>query len=256
LFLAPINKTVNVSNGILPQVDLSTAQAGNMIITSDEAIKATKQVNAENSNKKKTFNISLEAPKNLYVGLLLSPELTNVKRQAFGKLGLNLGFLIGYNFSNRLQAEVALIRAHKYYHSDGKYAAPNSIRHDELKVTGINVFSSVTEIPVTLHYTFNNTGNAKFFASAGVVSNIVHREQYKYEYEKNGEEKEGFKKYNKSVENLFSNIQLSAGYEKNLGTIGTIRIEPYYRIPLNGIGKSDLPVTSAGINVGFIKYFK
>src|SRR4030095_8942403 len=97
---------------------------------------------------------------------------------------------------------------------------------------------------------------SKFFAAAGTVSNIVHREQYNYEYEKNGQQIEGFKKYYKSAENLFSNIQLSAGYEKTIGAIGTVRVEPYYRIPLNGIGRSDLPVTSAGINIGLIKYFK
>jgi hypothetical protein len=51
----------------------------------------------------------------------------------------------------------------------------------------------------------------------------------------------------------FSIINLSAGFEQRLGKVGNLRVEPYVRIPLGGIGTGSLPILSAGVNVGFTR---
>jgi len=51
-------------------------------------------------------------------------------------------------------------------------------------------------------------------------------------------------------------VQISAGYERSFNKICNIRVEPYCRVPLKGIGISDVPVTSVGVNLALIKTIK
>lgn len=205
---------------------------------------------------KAPINIRQSSSQRFYAGIFTASEVTSVKGQPFRKPGFNGGFVVGYNLNRKFQAEAGVILSRKYYFSDGKYIAPNSLREDELPIDGINVYSKITELPVTLRYNIKNSRDNKLFVAAGAVANIVNEERYNYGYTKNGRTRKGFKMYNESADNLISNLHVSIGYERKLGNIGDIRIEPYYRIPINGIGVGNLPVTSAGINVGLIKYFK
>lgn len=202
------------------------------------------------------LQLKLQRPKRFYLGATLAPEISSVKHQSVTKPGFTGGFLAGYKVTDKLQVEIGMVLSHKYYYTKGKYAPPNTIRRGEQPVDNVNAFTSVTEIPLTVQYNFRNNGQSRTFVSAGTVSSLVHKDQYNFDYTKNGEERTGLRRYNKSSDNLFTNLQVSAGYETKLGNIGNIRIEPYYRLPLNGIGSANLPVTSAGINFGFTRFIK
>lgn len=260
------------SNNVLPENKIDFLQQPGInknLPDQNEAFENTNNIIADNSsntlqenkvqsvdNAKQLVKVKLNKPKHFYVGALVAPEIASVKAQSVKKAGFNMGFILGYNINSRFQAELSFVLAHKYYYTDGKYSAPNSLRKDEAEIQSINAFNSITEVPITLRYNINSTPDHKFFVSAGLVSYVIHKELYNYDYTKNGQEREGVKKYNKSSDNLFSNMQISAGYERKLGNFGNMRIEPYYRLPLNGIGISHLPVASTGINFGLIKYIK
>jgi hypothetical protein len=188
-----------------------------------------------------------------YIGAVIAPEFTSVKFQPVKRIGFNLGVLMGYRLSDKIGFEVGATLAHKYYYTNGKYMAPNSIRGDNSTILNVYAFNSITEMPLTLQYNIKNEKNKRFFVSAGCVSYAIHKEHYNYTYTKNGEEKQSVKYYNKASNNWFSNAQISVGYGYGVGKIGNITIEPYYRIPLKGIGISDLPITSIGINFALTK---
>jgi len=120
----------------------------------------------------------------------------------------------------------------------------------------VNAFNSITEMPLTVQYNVQNKNNARVFVSAGGVSYIVHKENYSYVYTKNGQRKRGQTLYNKASQNWFSNVQMSLGYERSFNKICDVRIEPYCRVPLKGIGINDLPITSMGVNLALIKIIK
>jgi hypothetical protein len=42
-------------------------------------------------------------------------------------------------------------------------------------------------------------------------------------------------------------------YSRQLGKSGSLRIEPYIKLPVKGLGIGSLPIMSSGINVGLIK---
>ena len=235
----------------------------NMIDKSIDLKQPSNIIPADASNEKNEatanttpLQLKLQRPKRFYLGATLAPEISSVKHQSVTKPGFTGGFLAGYKVTDKLQVEIGMVLSHKYYYTKGKYAPPNIIRRGEQPVDNVNAFTSVTEIPLTVQYNFRNNGQSRTFVSAGTVSSLVHKDQYNFDYTKNGEERTGLRRYNKSSDNLFTNLQVSAGYETKLGSIGNVRIEPYYRLPLNGIGSANLPVTSAGINFGFTRFIK
>jgi hypothetical protein len=206
----------------------------------------SKKNSKENNSKLKRF----------YIGAVIAPELISVKFQPVKRTSFNLGVLIGYRLTDKIGLELGATLAHKYYYTSGKYIAPNSIRGDNSTILNVDAFTSITEMPLTLQYTIKNEKNTRFFASAGCVSYVIHKEHYNYTYTKNGEENQSIKYYNKASNNWFSNAQVSVGYQYSVNKIGNIVIEPFYRIPLKGIGISDLPITSIGVNFALTKNLK
>ena len=253
-----INK-FEVNNNILPPLLQNNTDAVTGLIPKNyETVKINKETGTDKQDQilKPKKSPRTNRPRNFYMGLVISPEISSVKSQQYSKPGFNLGILAGYAFNSKLDAEIAVLLSHKYYYSDGKYVESKSLRRDNAQINSINVFNSITAIPVTLRYNINNSTENKFFVNAGAVTYIIHKETYDYLYTKRGEEKEATKQFNKSLGNVFSNLQLSFGYERKLGNIGNLRAEPYYRIPLNGIGANNLPVTNIGVNFIFSKYLK
>jgi len=49
--------------------------------------------------------------------------------------------------------------------------------------------------------------------------------------------------------NLFSILNLSIGYEKQISKQLHIGIEPYYKIPLSGIGQGAIKLSSLGLQL-------
>ena len=237
--------------------DRSTILAEN---NNSELSKNNQHINSSaKTNKVESKKSSKESNSKLrrfYIGAVIAPELISVKFQPVKRTSFNLGVLMGYSLSDRIGLELGATLAHKYYYTNGKYIAPNSIRRDNSTILNVDAFTSITEMPLTLQYTIKKEKNTRFFASAGCVSYVIHKEHYNYTYTKNGEEKQSIRYYNKASNNWFSNAQVSVGYQYNVNKIGNIVIEPYYRIPLKGIGISDLPITSIGINFALTKNLK
>jgi hypothetical protein len=219
-----------------------------------EFIKKNIESNSKNADPKDVSRKANEF-KGFYFGGAIAPELTSVKFQPARK-SFDIGLLVGYNLNKNLSIELGFMLAQKYYYTSGKYVVPNSMGPQDSKIIAVNAFNSVTEMPLTVQYNLQNERNSRIFISAGAVSYIVHKENYSYTYSKDGEEKQGRTLSNKASQNWFSNVQTSLGYEHSFNKICSVRIEPYCRVPLKGIGISDLPVTSVGVNLALIKTIK
>lgn len=191
-----------------------------------------------------------------YLGAVVAPEYTRVKLQQFSKPGINFGVVTGFQVNKNLSLELGILLAKKYYYSDGKYLPKNSLGRDGSDIISLEAYNSITEIPFVVKYNFKQERKGDFFASAGAVSYVMHKELYNYSYDANGQQKEGVKYVNKAANYYFSNIQLSVGYERQVSKNGMLRVEPYYRIPISGIGISDLPVTSIGLNIALTTRLK
>jgi len=77
------------------------------------------------------------------------------------------------------------------------------------------------------------------------------KEDYGYVSKRYSMEYYGYKDYSNSTKNWLSIMQLQVGYQINFKRTGSLRIEPYAKLPLRGIGIGKLPLSSAGVNFGF-----
>ncbi|MDQ6762088.1 MAG: hypothetical protein M3015_05615, partial [Bacteroidota bacterium] len=112
--------------------------------------------------------------------------------------------------------------------------------------------SSFVEIPLKIKFDFLQRKNSDFFIAGGVSAYIITKEQNIYHVTLNGDNKKVLGVYEKNNYGLPAVANLSLGYEKNIFKRVNLRIEPYLKIPLRGMGVGSLPVTSAGLQIGII----
>jgi hypothetical protein len=206
--------------------------------------------------KKDSTRSKPKRPSYLYAGILAAPDLSTVKFQPTKGLGVTFGVLIGFAFNSHWAIESGVYVDRKRYYTDGEYfdtkkvhMPPNSY------LENVDGTCYMWEIPLNVRYNFNPEGKTRWFATTGFSTYLMNREKYTYAY----------KYYNgtnthtntwdlkRPSQYPFSIIGISAGFEQRLGNIANLRVEPYVRIPLSGIGTGSLPIMSTGINIGFTR---
>ncbi len=196
----------------------------------------------------------MPAQKGFYAGIVLSPDFSTVKMQQMSKVGYNAGILIGYRFSARWSVETGALWEKKYYYSKGEYFNTGKINLPSgTVIDDVKGWCNMIDIPVLVKYNFIIRKDHSWFANAGLLSYIMNKESYTYKYTRYGNQYERGWDYKGSTRNWFSVMQLGFGYEHTLGRLGNLRVEPYIKLPVSGIGIGNLPVSSAGINIGILK---
>ena len=206
------------------------------------------------SNAKKD-NIKLQKAKpSFYVGILGSPDLSTIKWQSVKNVGTRFGLLLGYSFNSRWSIESGAYYSRKNYYTDGEYFDKTNayiLKYvDQLKVNGV---CNMWEFPINVRYNLSTGPKMKWFATAGVSAYYMSKEKYDCSGNLNGAP--WSEEWNKkpSHNSWSSNLNLSVGYEQRLGRIGNLRLEPYVRVPMTGIGTGKLSIMSAGLNIGITR---
>jgi hypothetical protein len=178
--------------------------------------------------------------------------VSTVKFQSVNNLGFSLGALIGYRFNNLLSVETGLIWDKKYYYSNGEYYKKDGVALPP--TTTLDGSCSMFEIPVAIRFDFATKKNHGFFAKTGLSSYLMTSENYTFNSSLNPYP---YHVKNDSLRNnIFSILQISGGYERVISDKTKVRVEPYVKIPLQGIGKGDMPIASFGIYIGITHSFR
>jgi hypothetical protein len=222
------------------------------------AMKVSNQGPADMPSKKNNLSHT-GSPKGFYVGFAAGPDLSMVHFQSVEQPGFSLGATVGYRFSSRWAVETGFFWDKKYYYSSGQYfnKSKTSIPSN-VDVNWLNGNCNMFEIPVNLRYDFARQARHGFFAKAGFSSYIMKKEDYSYqaEYAGGGNPWTGNVSYPNSTNNFISIFQLSGGYQFAIGAKTQISFEPYVKIPIQGIGIGDMPISSAGIYFGIVHSFR
>lgn len=196
----------------------------------------------------------IKVQKGLYAGIVVSPDISTVKGQRVNNLGYNAGLIAGYKISRHLAVETGVLLERKYYYSEGKYFSTKKINPPaDMKIINVDGWCKMIEIPLNVRYVFNIKQKSNWYVNAGVSSYIMSRESYDYKYERYNTVSTRNWSYNNATRNWFSIIHVGVGYEHRLGGIGTLRVEPYLKLPAGGVGIGNLPLTSGGLNVGITR---
>jgi hypothetical protein len=200
-------------------------------------------------------NPAAKSANGFYAGFLVGPDMSAVKFQSVKQLGFSLGARVGYRFNKRLSVETGLLWDKKYYYSKGEYfdKSEAGLQFDILSLEGTcNMF----EIPLTVRYDFSTHTNHNFFVKGGISSYLMKKENYSYNADGVYGPWQGDSTYYNSTNNIFSIVQISAGYDLAVGRKTKISFEPYVKIPLHGIGIGGMPISSAGLYIGITHSFR
>ena len=214
-------------------------------ITRDSISTATTTTTKEKKLKKKE-------PK-LYAGLQAGPDFSMVKSTNVRGVGFSFGLLAGYNFSKKLAVESGLFWDHKSYQSEGQYFKTENLNWPHVIILNVSGYCNMYEIPLNIRYNFSTNSKRTWFATTGLSSYLMKKENYDYNYERYGVYGKGNKEYNNTTTDWLSIAHLSIGLQKKLGTIGDLRIEPYVKLPVNGVGIGSMPLRSTGIYLGITR---
>jgi len=209
-----------------------------------------KKISNDSSVTKKKSNTDSKKSKGFYIGLLAGPDVSTVKFQSVDNLGFSVGALVGYRFNNRISVETGLLWDKKYYYSNGEYYKRNGISLPS--TTTLNGSCSMFEIPVAVRFDFATQKNHGFFGKTGLSSYLMTGENYTFNYPTYSASWKNTSLKN----NIFSILQISGGYERVINDKTKLRVEPYVKIPLQGIGGGDMPISSFGIYFGITHSFR
>lgn len=226
-------------------------------INRDKVLLAPANINPDADFQNNTRNPSkkingIPVPKRFYVGLMGGLDKTTIEFQKSTKLGFDYGVLAGYRFGSKWAVEASAFLDKKYYYTEGKYykfdgyLAPNSW------ITEVDGYCRMWDVSLGGTYTFSQRNKSGWFAAAGVSSYFMKKENYDYTvyYATSGGSAVHNKQYNNASTNLFSIVNLSMGYTHRLGKNTDLRVEPYAKLPLKGLGVANLSLFSAGVHVG------
>ena len=188
-----------------------------------------------------------------FISLVAGPDLSTVKFQTFSEIGYQAGVLLGFRFSKRFSIEAGALSSRKYYYSEGSYVNTDKVYVPaNAELVAVDGNCRMVELPLSLRYTFSGKKKHSWFASAGLVSYLMSSEDYSYDYyyPSTGYVYTHRSNYRNESKNWFSVLQLTAGYMSKLGNFGHLRVEPYYSLPIKGVGYGELPISSIGIRLG------
>jgi hypothetical protein len=193
-----------------------------------------------------------------YAGLFVAPDLTFIKSQRTNGVGSTFGFTGGYQLNKHWSIETGVSFDKKKYYTAGQYFDKSSISYfDTINILSVKGYCNMIDVPINIRYNFG-LGNRKtrWTASLGASSYFMHKEYYDYYFVlRNGDYKERGKDYYPSSKNFFAIINIGAGIQQKIGKTTALQIEPYFKIPLSGVGTGKLSFSSTGVNLGIIKHF-
>ena len=208
---------------------------------------------------KKTKNVKTNQPPNrFYIGALAGVALNRVKNQGLQKPGFDVGLKAGYQFTKQFSIETGLLFEQKLYYTSGEYFNISKIASAMpvgMKVLSLKGKFSVFELPLTFKY--NLPGNRKdrhFYTTAGISTYLMSKEYNQYQTLLNGTQNNMTGTYRNQSTYSAALLNISIGYERNIGSSFLLRVDPYIQFPIKGLGVGAIPVTTVGVHLGVFRF--
>lgn len=216
-------------------VDSSTEKTGEPIVKIPE-----KKSEKSKKRNRSTFFITLSA----------GPDVSFTNSDKPGRIISVSGAGIGYTYKERLTLRAGFYTARKVYSASPEaYNPPPGFYSYYPYLEKVDASCKVYEIPVTLSYKFAAGKRYNLFASGGLSSYLMKKETYDYYYKTYAWGPTLNSEWTISNKNnhFFSVLTLSAGYQRNINKRVSIIAEPYFKLPLSGVGYGKVKLNSAGI---------
>lgn len=185
--------------------------------------------------------------------LSLAPDFSSISYNQYSDPGEAFGVMVHYHVKSAWSFSAGIVKSHKKYTANGEdYNPPKGYWKyytNGVIPQSVDGSCNILEIPIMVQYTVAQLRRSKFLVGAGASSYIMLNESYRYNFEQpNPGSKEGWDSENNSGF-LFNMINVTIGFEHQILPGLMVGIEPYVKIPMEGIGWSNLKLFSTGASL-------
>ncbi len=201
----------------------------------------------ETPTPEETVKVEKSNPGKLFITASVGPDISKVGQSAWGDTKIQYGVGVGYSLTKKIALRTGFYVSDKIYTASGDEYHPKKPGYYD-KLLSVDANCKIFEIPVTVVYRFYQRPTFQLFAAAGVASVIMKTEDYGYHYtDLYGQY--GFHEYYYKNQNrhLFSTASISAGLDYKITKRFALLAEPYFKLPLSGVGEGSVNLKSAGI---------
>jgi len=193
------------------------------------------------SKKKSTFFFTVSG----------GPDVSFTGNDKLGRMKFMGGGGIGYTYKGRFTLRTGFYTARKIYTSSPEqYHGSSRFYFYYPNLQRVEADCKVYEIPLSLSYNFGAKGKHNWFASAGISTILMKQETYDYYfkyYASNPTLNHRQRTIKNANEHYFSMLTLSAGYQRSFGRRFAVTAEPYFKVPVTGIGSGAVKLNSTGV---------
>lgn len=183
--------------------------------------------------------------------LSLAPDFSGTALNTGGTPGRALGALLEYRIAGGFSLATGLVANRKRYTGSGEsYTPPQGYWKyytNGIVPTTIDGSCSVLEIPVFLRYTLQPHMKNRFVLTVGTSSYLMSDELYEYNFNDPNPGAHTYWSSDATSRFFFNSLNFAVGGERVVLPGLAIGLEPYVKIPLKGIGWSDIKLYSAGL---------
>lgn len=244
---------VNSSNTSSLELNKDTSKAAVELTKTDEALPLlTDSAPAEETSEKETNGNN--RPK-FNITALISPDFSTTTLSRYSKPSNVFGMLVGYRISQRFTIMAGATKSLKRYEGYGKEYTPpegywqsrtNGIIPDEVEGQ-----CGIIEVPLMIQFDLLQRSKNRMFFSAGVSSYFMRSERYQYTFNEPNPGAANSWTAKEPTKYLFKIGHLSAGYDHLIAKKFTIGIEPFLKVPFEGIGWTNINLYSTGAYINF-----
>ncbi|MBX2931929.1 MAG: outer membrane beta-barrel protein [Chitinophagaceae bacterium] len=183
----------------------------------------------------------------LEINILTAADVTTANLKNIDKISGAVGIGFSFYFSKKLSISTGFAVSRKLYVADSNTYKNAIVPNNYYKITGIDANCLVFDIPLNIQYKLNKSNTKSWLAIAGFSTYIMNSEKYDYDYSYfSYPYKTSYSVSNKNS-HLFSILNLSVAYRKNINKNFSWQLAPYAKIPLTGIGEGKVQLYSLGV---------
>lgn len=239
---------------LTPVIPVRHSRSGQHLFTDTQGVTSTTGPTASRIDPADTQHLSSEEERSgvrtkhgsgLSASLALSPDISAAGSfENRYRTGFKAGVIVGYQLGERLSIQAGVIPSSIHYAADSKSHSAPIYGYGSVVPDKITAACLMLDIPIQIRYDLIEFTNSRIFTSAGVSSYIMLTERYQFRMpgavgQQEWEDRTGSQYW-------FSNAALSAGYELDVHSNWSLRVEPFLRLPLRDVGWGNVRLYSMG----------
>jgi len=181
-------------------------------------------------------------------GIGFSPDFSTVGLGNFIKPGFRWNVMLEVEFSKRFSLNTGIVWVKNKYEAIGEeYHAPSGYWKNGVVADATYGKCVMLDVPLNVRYNFHTMGRHKLFISGGSSTYFLLKEDYYFSYDQDDPSLPTYWGTDKTSIYPFGILNLSFGYEYQLGRRGALQVEPFIKLPMGGVGWGDVKLHTVGV---------